>query len=105
MKKYGGVNNQKSLNEIQEAYVISAPVMSKIVKKKSIASITFGWVVFLIVSYIFFDLLFFTITDGWNRIKMPFWAILIMPAIPFLIVLSLRVISYLFHKKRTGHKD
>lgn len=105
MKKYGGVNNKKSLYEIQEAHIVSAPGMSKITKKQSKTSVIFGWLVYLVVSYIFTDLLIIIITDSYNRIKVPLWVIFLLPSVPFILTLVLKIVASLRNKKHTNHED
>ena len=100
MKKYGGVNNSKTLNEIQEAYVISESIKPILTKKKSIAATIIKWLVYLIVSYIIIYFLIIIISDGKALSKMPFWALIICPAIPFVITFIYSCI-----KKRTVRKD
>ena len=105
MRKYGGVNNKKSLNEIPEARIVSAPGMSKIVKKQSKSSVFFGWLIYLIISYIITDLFIIIITDSGNRFRLPVWALFILPTIPFVLTLLIKLTSALAGKKHTNHKD
>lgn len=101
-KKYGGVNNSKRLNEIQEGRIVSAPGMAKIVKKKCIGSIILGWAMFLIVSYILTDLLLIIATDAWGNVKAPLWVIIVLPTMPFLLVLLFKIIT---REKHANPKD
>ena len=105
MKKYGGVDNAKSLDQIQEAYVVNAPGIFKVVKKKSIVSIALGWCAFFIISYIITELSMIIVSDGKATSKMPFWAFIIAPAIPFILVFVCKMVKFAIIKKRTGHKD
>jgi archaellum biogenesis protein FlaJ (TadC family) len=105
MRRYGGVDNAKSFDQIQEAYVVSAPGISKVIKKKSIISIVLGWCVFFIISYIITNLFIVIVSDGKATYKMPFWAFIIAPAIPFLFIFVFKMIKFAIIKKRTGHKD
>ncbi len=105
MKKYGGVNNQKSLYEIQEARIVSAPGMFKIIKKKSKTSIVFGWLIYLIISYIITDLFIIIVTDAGNRFRLPLLALFVLPAVPFILTLSFKILSTISNKKHTNHKD
>lgn len=105
MKKYGGVNNQKSIYEIQEARIVSALGMRRITKKQSKTSIVFGWLVYLVISYIFTDLLLIIITDAGSRIKVHLLGMFVMPAVPFILTLLIKIFTVLSSKKHTNHKD
>lgn len=102
MQKYGGVNNKKALNEIQEARIVSVPGMSRITKKRSLGTIIAGWIAYLIISYIFTELLLIITTDAWNNTKMPLWAIFILPSTPFLLTLFFKIIAI---KKHTNQNS
>ena len=86
-KKYGGVNNSKAYDEVQEASVVGEPKPApKPVVKRSTASIIGEWVVYIFVTYLIMELLIVaTGVYEWLTSKNAFVAIFCIPFIPTII--------------------
>lgn len=94
-KKYGGVNNKKSIDEIQEAVVVSAPIFRK-KQPKSKAGVVGGWLVYWVVSWAITSL--FIVATGLGEQMMsahvPWWVnAFIIPSVPFLLTLIWSVLK------------
>jgi hypothetical protein len=89
MNKYGGVDNQKTIDEIQEAEIVAAPIFHKI-QPKSRAAVIGGWLVYWFISWlIIFPLLVATgLTEQLQRSNTPWWlGSLVIPSVPFMLTL------------------
>ena len=89
MRQYGGVNNKKSINEIQEAVIVNAPVFrSKPPKTKAGALV--GWLVYYFVTFIIMSLLV-VITGIFEQSfyrNLPFFIqTWLIPSLPFILTL------------------
>lgn len=106
-KKYGGVNNKKSIEEIQEAEVVTAPIFRK-KQPKSKAGVVFGWLIYWIVSWVII-FLFMCATGLYEQLllsSMPWWvACFIIPSVPFLLTLIWTVIQFKKVKKQKDAGD
>ena len=88
-KKYGGVNNKKSIDEIQEAVVVTAPIFRK-KQPKSKAGVIGGWLAYWAISWLITLLLLVAtgLAEQMQRVYVPWWAQnIIIPSIPFVITL------------------
>ena len=87
MKKYGRVNNQKSLDEIQEAIIVSAPIFRKKAQKSKIALIA-GWGVYYLITWMITTMLLWAIgaEEKFIEARTPIWvSSWLIPSIPFSI--------------------
>lgn len=103
MNKYGGVDNQKTIDEIQEAEIVAAPIFHKI-QPKSRAAVIGGWLVYWFISWlIIFPLLVaIGLTEQLQRLNVPWWLIfLVIPSVPFMLTLLLS----LLHPKNSIKED
>lgn len=88
-KKYGGVNNKKSIDEIQEAMVVSAPIFRK-KQPKSKAGVIGGWIAYWIISWLITFLLLAAtgLSEQMNKVGTPLIVeFFVIPSIPFLLTL------------------
>ena len=88
-KKYGGVNNKKSINEIQEAVVISAPIFRK-KQPKSKAGVIGGWIAYWVLSWLITFLLLVATgsSEQMNKVGIPLIVeFFVIPSMPFLLTL------------------
>lgn len=89
MKKYGGVNNQKPIDEIQEAVIVSAPIFRK-KQPKSKASAIIGWFVYFAITWFITSMLLMAtgINEQLTRTTMPLFVQLgVIPSMPFFLTL------------------
>lgn len=103
-KKYGGVNNKESIDEIQEAVVVTAPIFRK-KQPKSKAGVIGGWLAYWIISFLITYLLMNAtgLFEQINRTGIPMWVeYFVFPSIPFLLTL---VWSVAKTKKNRKQKD
>lgn len=104
-KKYGGVNNQKTIEQIQEAIVVGAPIINKKMPKSKAGTIA-GWIIYYIVTFLFTSLLIPII----GLYEQPFYQSLpvwvgcwLVPSLPFLITFAPSVIR-IFRAKIGEHQ-
>lgn len=105
MKKYGGVNNQKTLYEIQEARIVGTPQSTRTSEKHKKSIGIFGWVLYFIVSYLFTNLIIVIATGDYIINKIPTWAIPILFSGPFLLTVLFKIVTTIYNKKHTNHED
>jgi hypothetical protein len=102
MKKYGGVDTLKSIDEIQEAVIVGAPIIQNKMPKSRFG-IVFGWIVYYAVTFVI-AMLFVMITGIFEQPfygNLPFLVqIWLIPSIPFILTLLL-----LLRPKRNMKKD
>ena len=103
-KKYGGVNNKKTINQIQEAVVVGAPIVQKKMPKSK-AGVICGWIVYYIVTFIITELLLVITTIS----EQPFYhslplvvSLWLIPSLPFLLTLLILVLQSILRKKKAG---
>ena len=102
--KYGGVNNKKSIDEIREAVVVSAPIFRK-KQPKSKAGVVGGWLVYWAVSWVLTVLIIVAtgLSERMIQASMPLvLQFFVIPSIPFLLTLIWSVFK---SKKAKKQKD
>lgn len=90
VKQYGGVNNKKSIDEIQEAVIVAAPIFRK-KQPKSKAGVIGGWLVYWVVSWPMALLVIDATGIGEQMIShhVPWWVhTFIITSVPFLLTLA-----------------
>lgn len=88
-KKYGGVANKKSINEIQEAVIVTAPMFRK-KQPKSKAGIIRGWLAYWTASWLITYLLMMAtgLSEQIIKARIPIVVqIFVFPSIPFFLTL------------------
>ena len=104
-KKYGGVDNKQSFNQIQEAVVVDAPIVQKKMPKSKAGTI-FGWLVYYFITWLITWL--FLMATGISEQNfyraMPLWAeIWLIPSLPFIITLiSVLINAHDLKRKKAG---
>ena len=106
-KKYGGVNNKKSIDKIQEAVVVPAPIFRK-KQPKSKAGVVGGWLIYWFVTFLIAYLLM-SATGSFeqiNRANIPITVeYFVFPSIPFLLTLVWSVANTKKNRKQKEAGD
>lgn len=104
VKQYGGVNNKKPIDEIQEAVVVTAPIFRK-KQPRSKSEVICGWLIYWFVTFLIAYLLM-SATGSFeqiNRADIPITVeYFVFPSIPFLLTLVWSVVKT---KKNRKQKD
>ena len=106
-KKYGGVNNKKSIDKIQEAVVVPAPTFRK-KQPKSKAGVIAGWIAYWIISWLITFLLLVAtgLSEQMNKVGIPLIVeFFVIPSIPFLLTLIWSVFKSRKAKKQKDAGD
>lgn len=99
-KKYGGVDNKKELNNIQEAIIVGAPRIIPHKEKRSIGSIIAGWIFYIIVTFYIIFLLLVIIDDG--NMRIPSWLIITLSLLPTILRIAYSIRVVMVSRKSTG---
>lgn len=89
MNKYGGIDNQKSIDEIQEAVIVGAPIVQNKMPK-SMAGVIGGWLVYWFISWLIVFLLLVAtgLSEQLQRSNTPWWlGSFVIPSVPFMSTL------------------
>lgn len=107
VRQYGGVNNKKPIDEIQEAVVVMAPIFRK-KQPKSKAGVIGGWIAYWIISWLITFLLLAAtgLFEQMNKVRIPLIVeFFVIPSIPFLLTLIWSAFKFKKIKKQKEAGD
>lgn len=107
VKQYGGVNNKKSIDEIQEAVIVTAPIFRK-KQPKSKAGVIGGWIIYWFVTFLITYLLMSAtgLFEQMNRTDIPMVVeFFVFPSIPFLLTLVWSIVKTKRNRKQKDAGD